>query len=471
MIREKRELFRVQIRKEKNEQIFTKKRTNITQSIPIDFPKVDYDQLISKTNLPQCLDNIDQFLTSKTNIDPQIIQALIPGAQITFDLLQYFPYECSKFLTNFTYHMNREQMIQLLTQSQILNLNNLLNGSSDELKENLTKIICNFIVELNSEEALKLAQSLQLLSNIYYSYTTHGCNERLSMNYLRIIAHLFFNNYKEQNMEYILEIIDNISQSTVDDDLKLQSFKTMRAIIGSYHINQFEIVNQFDKFLIIEDGLSAFNAVLQEQKVTELGIQALKMFNAMLQKNKQLMKLLLEKYSLLTFYCNALSSNLNLDKTIIKLIYEGFLLIIEDDNNFVLNEQDLCFEKIVTQVQVYNKKNKEFPSNTCSLITQLLKSRYKEQTIIEFPILKLISEFYQSEKQLITIDDYLFIAFTVLQTGEMIYPDRYVGEFLKYQGESIIQDIQKNTNDFEHMQLIDEIIKMAEYDEEVDFYH
>ncbi|CAD8071876.1 unnamed protein product [Paramecium primaurelia] len=469
MIREKRELFRVQIRKEKNEEIFTKKRTSIIQSIPLDFPKLDYDQLISKQNIPQCLENLNDFLCSKKDICPQIITALIPGAQIAFDLVQYFPQECSKFLTNFTYHMKREQMLQLLSQSQIVNLNNLLNGSSDELKENLTKIIFNFIVELNSDEALKLAQSLQLLTNIYYSYTTHGCHEELSMNYLKIIAHLFFNNYKEQNMEQILEIIDNISQSTVDDDLKLQSFKTMRAVIGSNYINQFEVINQFNKYLIIDDALSAFNNMIQHQESTKLGIQALKMLNVINEKNKQMMKLLLEKYHLLTFYSNALSSNLSQDLTIIKLIYQGFLQIIEDDNNFASNEQDLCFEKIVRQVQIANKNNYEFPPNTCILILQLLKSRYKEQTIIEFPIFKLISDFYQNDKYFIKIDDYLFIAFTVLETGETIYPERYVGEFLKYQGEPIIQDIQKNTSDYSHMQIIDQIIKMAEYDGELDF--
>ncbi|CAD8183478.1 unnamed protein product [Paramecium octaurelia] len=457
MLREKRELFRVQIRKEKNEEIFTKKRTNITLSIHLDFPKVDYDQLISKQNLPQCIEKLDQYLSSKIEVHPQIINDLLPGAQLTFDLLQYFPQECSKFLTNFTYHMKREQMLQLLSHSQIVYLNNLLNGSSDELKENLTKIVCNFIVELNSDEALNLAQSLQLLTNICYSYTTHGCHRELSMNYLRIIAHLFFNNYKEQNMEYVLSIIDKISQCKEDDALQLQSFKTMRAVIGSIHINQFEIVNQFNQYQIIDVALS-------------LAIQAFKMLNVIIEKNKQLMKFLLEKYHLLTCYSNTLSSNLSCNKAIIKLIYQGLIQIIENDNNFVLNEQDQCFEILVTQVQNANKYHQEFPPNTCNLIIQLLKSRYKESTIIEFPILKLISEFYQNENQLISIDDYLYIAFTVLQTGEMIYPDRYVGEFLKYQGESIIQDIQRNTSDYAHMQIIDEIIKMTEYDEELDFY-
>ncbi|CAD8111143.1 unnamed protein product [Paramecium sonneborni] len=464
MIKEKRELFRVQIRREKNEEIFTKKRSNIIQQILIDFPKNDYDQLISKSNIPQCIENLDEFLSSKKELDSQIIDAIIPGAQIVFDLLQHFPQQCSKFLTNFTYHMKRQQMLLLLSQSQILYLNNLLNYSSDELKESFTKIVFNFLVELNLDETLKLAQSLQILSNIYYSYTTHGCHEELSMNYLKIIDHLFLHNYREPNMEQILEIIDNISQSTIDDSLKQQSFKTMRAVIGSIHINQFQIVNQFNKYLIIDDAISAFNDVIKSQKVSKLAIQALKMFNVIIEKNKQLMKLLLEKYHLLSYYSNALQSNLKFNKIIIKLIYEGFYSIIEDDNNFVLNEQDLCFEKIVTQVQIINKNNKEFPSNICNLITKLLKSRYKEQTIIEFPIFKLINEFYQDEIQIINIDDYLFIAHTVLSIGEMIYPDRYVGEFLKYQGESVIQDIQKKTNDYTHMQIIDEIIKMTEYD-------
>ncbi|CAK86708.1 unnamed protein product (macronuclear) [Paramecium tetraurelia] len=445
MIREKREQFRVQIRKEKNEELFTKKRTNLTSSIPLDFPKVDYDQLISKQNLPQCVVNLDQYLSSKIEVHPQIINDLLLGAQLTFDLLQYFPQECSKFLTNFTYHMKREQMLQLLNQSQIVYLNNLLNGSSDELKENLTKIVCNFIVELNSDEALRLAQSLQLLTNICYSYTTHGCHRELSMNYLRIIAHLFFNNYKEQNMECVLDIIDKISQCKGDDALQLQSFKTMRAVIGSIHINQLEI-----PYL--------------NQQVSYLSLQIVKCNNRKEQAIDE------KKYHLLTFYSNTLSSNLSHNKAIIKLIYQGLIQIIENDNNFVLNEQNQCFEKIVTQVQNANKEQQEFPSNTCNLIIQLLKSRYKESTIIEFPILKLISEFYQNENQLINIDDYLYIALTVLQTGEMIYPDRYVGEFLKYQGESIIQDIQRNTSDYTHMQIIDEIIKMTEYDEELDFY-
>lgn len=36
----------------------------------------------------------------------------------------------------------------------------------------------------------------------------------------------------------------------------------MRAVIGSIHINQFEIVNQFKKYLIIDDALSAFNDMI-----------------------------------------------------------------------------------------------------------------------------------------------------------------------------------------------------------------
>lgn len=37
----------------------------------------------------------------------------------------------------------------------------------------------------------------------------------------------------------------------------------MRAVIGSNYINQFEIVNQFNKYLIIDDALSAFNYMIQ----------------------------------------------------------------------------------------------------------------------------------------------------------------------------------------------------------------
>ena len=36
----------------------------------------------------------------------------------------------------------------------------------------------------------------------------------------------------------------------------------MRAIIGSAYINQFEIVNQFNKFIIIDDALSIFNKMI-----------------------------------------------------------------------------------------------------------------------------------------------------------------------------------------------------------------
>ncbi|KAM3128273.1 hypothetical protein pb186bvf_019630 [Paramecium bursaria] len=458
-----REKYHVTIRKKQKEEFFKQKRNNYCYEMDQqpEFPH-EYFQNVAKNQLvQQSLERINMFFVHEHSE-----QAIKLSMDDIFNWLPFlvqqidqYPQEVSKCLVNLTFQLNNKEMKQFLSIVHFSSLLSLLKFANlSDVSESFSQILINFVNDLSVQEFKLLNDQYNLVEVILQTIENYGCTILGQTNFTKIIAHLV--ELKAQiNHEQIAIYADKILLDQYDNPLRCAGLKLL--------CNVLEQIIDPEEIMTLVPNIKCLGHIINQLGDENVSsneiVYTTKLIWLLCRINNFLLNYVINQFNLFSNLQKLLASQLYLTEPKIQNKINEILIEIFDFNN---DEEDEVHDELLRSfIQAttrllrecldLRKKVKTPPNSIIRLFIVLISTNYWGLFLANCPLIEVINLMMSQDELPCDYKTYLQLMSQIVEQGEQIYPEIFVGKFLKYNGEAIIEEIQMKGDDDEFNMLQD----------------